>query len=142
MANDSSRISKRSEISSEYKWKLEDIYASNDLWEEDYKKVKQLAEKLSEYKTSLDESSTKLLECLNASTEMMRLFEKVYVYAQMKSHEDTANAFYQGLADRSDSLSVEVSSADSFIVPGILAIPDDKLNAFIGENEDLQFYSV
>lgn len=141
MANEGSRIPKRSEVSPDNKWKLEDIYPSMDLWEEDYKEVKSLASKLSEYKGILNQSSTKLLECLNADTEMNRLFDKVYVYAQMKSHEDTTDGFYQGIADRADSLGTFVSSANSFIVPGILELPDEILNNFIEENEDLGFYS-
>ena len=141
MVSESSRIPKRSEVSSEDKWSLEDIYASMDLWEEDYKEVRSLASKLSEYKGLLNQSSTKLLECLNADAEMNRLFDKVYVYAQMKSHEDTTDAFYQGIADRADSLGTFVSSANSFIVPGVLEIPDETLNEFIDENEDLGFYS-
>lgn len=141
MANQSSKIPRRSEVSSEYKWKLEDIYTSADLWEDDYRKVKELASKLSEYKGSMNQSSTRLLECLNADAEMSRLFEKVYVYAQMKSHEDTADAFYQGLADRADSLGTLVSSANSFIVPEILEMPGEVLDQFINENEDLAFYS-
>ncbi|MDF2673561.1 MAG: pepF, partial [Clostridiales bacterium] len=136
-----SRIPKRSEVSCDNKWRLEDIYPSMNLWEEDYKEVKALALKLSEYKTLLNQSSTKLVECLNADAEMNRLFDKVYVYAQMKSHEDTTDGFYQGIADRADSLGTFVSSANSFIVPGILELPDETLNNFIEENEDLGFYS-
>jgi oligoendopeptidase F len=141
MANEGSRIPKRSEVSCDNKWRLEDIYPSMNLWEEDYKEVKALALKLSEYKTLLNQSSTKLVECLNADAEMNRLFDKVYVYAQMKSHEDTTDGFYQGIADRADSLGTFVSSANSFIVPGILELPDETLNNFIEENEDLGFYS-
>lgn len=141
MPNNSSKIPKRSEIPSEYKWKLEDIYLSSDLWEADYSKVKELASRLSEYKGTLNQSSARLLECLNANAELNRLFEKVYVYAQMKSHEDTTNGFYQGLADRSESLGVVVSGASSFITPEILAMPDELLDGFINENEDLGFYS-
>lgn len=141
MANQSSRIPKRSEVSSDNKWKLEDIYPSNDIWEEDYKRVKSFAATLPGYKGLLNQSSTKLLECLNADAEMNRLFEKVYVYAHMRSHEDTTDSFYQGLADRADSLGVLVSSANSFIVPEILDMPDELLDQYINENEDLAFYS-
>lgn len=141
MENGNSRIPKRSEVAPENKWKLEEIYASIDLWEEDFKKVKELAAKLSEYKGLINKSSSVLLECLNADAQMNRLFEKVYVYAQMKSHEDTAVSIYQGLADRSESLGTHISSANSFIVPEILGIPEDVLDGFIKENKDLAFYS-
>ncbi|MDF2521798.1 MAG: oligopeptidase [Clostridia bacterium] len=140
MANKSTSIPKRSEIPDEYKWKLEDIYSNNDLWEKDFAEVKSLASKLGQYKGTLAESSDNLLKCLDASAKTSRLFEKVYVYAQMRSHEDSANSFYQSYADRSDSLSVEVSSAGSFVVPEVLAIPDERLAGFIKENEKLAFY--
>ncbi|HQI17262.1 MAG TPA: oligoendopeptidase F, partial [Bacillota bacterium] len=140
MVNKGSNIPKRSEIPEEYKWRLEDIYASNDLWEKDFQKVKQMADSLLPYKEAMAESADKLLECLNMSTEMSRLFEKVYVYAHMRSHEDSTDSFYQGLADRADSLGVTVGSTGSFIVPGILAVPDETLEAFLKESEGLRFY--
>ena len=140
MLQKGSGIPKRNEIPQEYKWRLEDIYASNDLWEKDYQKVKEMADKLSPYREVMSDNAAKLLECLNLSTEMTRLFEKVYVYAHMKSHEDSTNSLYQGFADRVDSLGVTVNSANSFIVPGILAIPDEKFNGYLKESEGLRFY--
>jgi len=133
-------IPKRNEIPEEYKWKLEYIYASDDLWEADYQKVKEMADNLSSYKEIIGESAEGLLDCLNKSTGMIRLFEKTFVYAHMRSHEDSTNSFYQGLADRADSLEVTVYSANSFIEPGILAIPDEKLEAFLKKSEGLRFY--
>jgi oligoendopeptidase F len=140
MINSGSSIPKRDEIPREYKWELEAIYASNELWEKDYIRVKEMAEALSAYRETMGESAEQLLECLNLNTEMSRLFEKTYVYAHMRSHEDSTDSFYQALADRVDSLGVTVGSASSFIVPGILAIPDEKLDGFLKESEGLSFY--
>jgi oligoendopeptidase F len=140
MSMKAASIPKRNEIPEEYKWKLEDIYASNDLWEKDFSEVKSLATKMISFKDSIGASSDSLLKCLDANAEMNRLFEKVNVYAHMRSHEDSANGYYQGLADRTESLAVGVSSASSFIVPEILSISDDRLNAFIKENVKLAFY--
>lgn len=139
MSNTNS-IPKRSEISSEYKWKLEDIYSSDSLWEEDFKKVKEMAGKLSGLKGKLSKSSEELLECLELDASMNRLFEKVYVYANMRSHEDTTNSHYQSFASRADSLGVEVSGADSFVVPEILDISDETIKAFMEGNEGLRLY--
>ncbi|HWQ30313.1 MAG TPA: oligoendopeptidase F [Negativicutes bacterium] len=136
----SSSLPKRKDVPQESKWRLEDIYPSNDLWEKDYQKVKEMAEALSPFRENMSESADRLLECLDTSTEMTRLFEKVYVYAHMRSHEDSTDSYYQGLADRTYSLGVTVSSANSFIVPGILAIPDEKLKGFLAESEGLRFY--
>jgi oligoendopeptidase F len=140
MLNNSGSIPKRNEIPEQFKWKLEDIYESNELWEKDFAEVKNFAVKLVDYKDKLGISADNLLKCMEANARINRLFEKVYVYAQMRSHEDSANGYYQGLADRTESLAVEVSSAGSFIVPEILSIPDDKLNSFIESNGELAFY--
>lgn len=140
MLNSSASIPKRNEIPEQFKWKLEHIYESNELWEKDFAKVKELAIKLEDFKGKLELSAENLLECMDANAGISRLFEKVYVYAQMRSHEDSANGYYQGLADRTESLAVEVSSASSFIVPELLSIPDEKLSSFIQSNEKLAFY--
>ena len=97
MMQNSSGIPKRDEIPQEHKWILEDIYSSNDLWEKDYQKVKEMADVLSPHKETMSESAASLLLCLELSTEMTRLFEKVYVYAHMRSHEDSTDSLYQGL---------------------------------------------
>ncbi|OGO78557.1 MAG: oligoendopeptidase F [Clostridiales bacterium GWB2_37_7] len=134
-------LPKRNEIPEQFKWKLEDIYESNEAWEKDFAKAKLLASNLKDFKDKIGESSDSLLKCLEAQAEVSRLFEKVYVYAQMRSHEDSSNGYYQGLADRTDSLSVAISSASSFIVPEILSIQDDELSSFFKENEKLSFYN-
>lgn len=140
MSNISLKVPKRTEVSSEDKWKLEHIYESNDLWEEDFIKLKELSAKLITLKNTMAESAENLANSLKTNSEIERLFEKVYVYAHMRSHEDTTNAYYQGLADRSDSLNSELSSGNSFITPGILAMPEEKLKKFIEENKDLKLY--
>ncbi|MDF2839561.1 MAG: oligopeptidase [Clostridia bacterium] len=140
MSMKTASIPKRNEIPDQFKWKLEEIYASNDLWEKDFVEVKNLASKLESFKNKIGVSSENLLQCLDANAQMQRLFEKVYVYANMRSHEDSTNGYYQGLADRTESLAVEVSSASSFIVPEILSLSDDQLAAFMKENDKLNFY--
>ena len=47
------RLQKRDEISDEYKWKLEDMYETDELWEAECEKASQLAERLSGFKGHL-----------------------------------------------------------------------------------------
>lgn len=131
---------KRKEVKEEYKWKLEDIYPSAELWEEDYKKVKEMGNRLSAYSGKVGQSSSTLIEVIELSTGLSRLFEKVYVFAHMKSHEDSTDSFYQGLADRADALGVEVETSSSFVLPELISIPNEDLNIFYKENNDLKFY--
>ena len=83
------------------------MYTSNDLWEMDFKKVKELSAKLVNFKGTLGQAATNLLNCLNADVESSRLFEKVSVYANMRSDEDTTNTVPDG---SQETIGVEVES--------------------------------
>ena len=54
----------RSEVDQKYKWKLEDIYSSDDMWENDFKEIKKLLPEISGFKEKLKESPVTFLECL------------------------------------------------------------------------------
>lgn len=134
------KIRKRSEVPDKYKWNLSAIYSDDALWEKDFIKVRNMAQSLSKYRGTLEASSENLFNCLEDETQMSRLYEKVMVYAHMRSHQDTTNSHYQSLSDRADSLGIEISSAGSYITPEILSIPDEKINSFIKENDKLKVY--
>ena len=133
-------IKKREKIASQYKWKLEDVYPDEQLWEEDFESIKKLAEELDSLKGSLVSSATALLKVLKLSDELGRKSEKIYVYARMRRDENNANSRYQALFDRAEGLSIKVGSITSFIVPEILSIPQTDLAKFMQANQDLAVY--
>ena len=131
---------KREEISDEFKWAIEDLYANDELWEVDFKKVGELAEKLKGFQGTLGESCEQLSQYMETYVEMSKLFEKVYVYANQKLHENTGNPAYQALSGRAQSLGVLTGESTAFFEPEILAIPTDKFQEYMKE-ESLQKYS-
>ena len=136
----SNALPTRSEIDPQYKWDLEAIYPNEQAWESDYKQAKELAKKLKEYEGKLKNSAKELLQVLTLSDEISEIIGRVFVYARMKKDEDNTNAKYQALADRANSLSIEVNSVSSFIVPEILSIPTDTLKTYIQQEKGLQLY--
>lgn len=138
--NKSKTLPKRNEIPEEFKWRLEDIYASNDLWEQDVAKAKEMAAKISSYQGTLGQSGSRLLEVLTLQDELTKTMDQIYVYARMRRDEDNANATYQALTDRATTLSVQTYSALSYIQPEILAISDERLNQFVKEEAGLEHY--
>lgn len=136
----SGQTKKREEIADEYKWKLEDIYANEDLWDKDFQKAKSQMEEVEKFQGTLGNSAVQLLDVLRLSDELGRKMEKLYVYARMRRDEDNANSHYQALFDRIEGLSIQVGSTTSYIVPEIISIPEDIINTFVDENKDLQLY--
>ncbi len=130
---------KRTEIPQEYQWKMEDLYATNEAWEADFVKLQKGIEELKSFEGTLAQSAENLLKMQEKSDELNQLAEKVYVYANQRLHEDTGNAYYQGLSGRAQMLLVQMSEASSYIEPEILEIPDDLLKEML-KTEGLQKY--
>jgi len=130
----------RKEIPEQYKWRLEDIYATDELWERDFQQIQKMAGEVESYRGKLGQSAITLLAVLQAEERLQELMEKVYVYARMRRDEENSNPVYQALTDRADSLNTSVEATLSFIVPEILAIPADILQRFRQEESALARY--
>ncbi|USG63456.1 oligoendopeptidase F [Brevibacillus ruminantium] len=140
--NKSKTLPKRSEVPAEFKWRLEDMYASDSDWEKDVEKVKQLVEQVAGKKGQLTASGEQLLEALQLQDELLKTLDQVFVYARMRRDEDNVNSKYQALTDRATSLSTQVYGAISYIQPEILEIPEEKLAKWLEEVKGLQHYRI
>ncbi|KUK07814.1 MAG: Oligoendopeptidase F, partial [Caldanaerobacter subterraneus] len=132
-------LRERSEIDERYKWRLEDIYKNEELWEEDYRKVKELLKEIVKFKGKI-RTSKDLLEVLKLNDQIGMTASKIFAYARMRRDEDNTNSKYQALSDKAMRLNIEVMSATSFIVPEILSIETEKLRNMIEELEELKIY--
>lgn len=133
-------LRKRSEIPAQYKWNMQDMFATDELWEEEAEKLLGLAKELSQYQGKLGESAATLLEFLKKSDEVSYYAERVFVYAGQKYHEDTAVSKYQGYSAKADDISVAVGSSVAFMEPEILAIDEAKLEQFFKDEPELEHY--
>jgi len=140
--NKTKTLPKRSEIPQEFKWRLEDIYASDSEWEQDVQKVKQFVQEISAKKGTLAQSGKHLLDALTLQDELLKTLDQVYVYARMRRDEDNTNSTYQALTDRATGLSTQVYSAISYIQPEILAIPTDELKRMLETEPGLEQYRI
>ncbi|SDJ88440.1 oligoendopeptidase F [Paenibacillus sp. OK060] len=133
-----SQLLKRSEVPTEQTWKLEDLFADQKAWDQEYEEVSSLTKKASEFKGKLNKPET-LKSCFELEDEISLKTERLFVYARMHQDEDTANPTYQNLSQKAQKLSVQVGEALSYVTPEILSLPDDQLDALIS-NEKLSAY--
>ena len=134
-----SNLPLREEIDDIYKWKLEDIYENEELWEKDYSEVKSQLSLFDEYRGNVN-TAEKLLGVLKLKDEVTMKVDRLFTYARMRRDEDNSRSKYQALADRAMSLVVELSSRTSFIEPEILSLSEEKIMNFLEQNEDLKLY--
>jgi len=129
----------RDEIQKEYKWKLEDIFKCDELWEEEYNEVKAKLDEIKNFKGKINTPDI-LHDVLRLKDHIGQKLERLFTYARMRRDEDNTRAKYQALADRALALAVEVSSALSFVEPEILAISEEKLRSFLQQKDELKLY--
>jgi len=130
----------RNDVDPRSTWRLEDLFETEQEWEKAFSRAGEMIEAAGGMKGTLGESAGSLLKCLKLSDEMGELLGKVFVYAHMKSHQDTRDNAARAMADRATSLSVAASGAESFIMPEILAIPADRIEAFMRSEKSLEPY--
>ncbi|KRL10012.1 oligoendopeptidase F [Schleiferilactobacillus perolens DSM 12744] len=130
----------RDQVPEELTWDLTKIFATDADWEKAFAQVKADSAALKQYAGTLKGSGTALLQGIQAVLSVLRVFEKVYVYASMKSDQDTANAHYQSYDAQVSALAATISADTAFMEPEILAIPADKLTQFFQDEPKLADY--
>ncbi|NCA67721.1 MAG: hypothetical protein EOM87_06635, partial [Clostridia bacterium] len=110
----------RSAIPLQYKWDLTKIVATDEEWEQRFSAVKESIAAVVAYRNTLNEEA-KFLECFKLKDKISVEFERLYVYANMKSHEDIRIAKYQEMCSRISMSAAELSAKMSFVVPEIIA---------------------
>ena len=134
------KIRKRSEIPVEDTWAIEDLYSTDEAWEEDLKALEADREMLASYEGKLGQSGQMLFEYLskmeNADVRAGRLGN----YAMRMSDVDTRDATYQAMTGRFMSVAVGIGAACSFETPEIMTISDEKLEGFYQECPALNKY--
>lgn len=130
----------RGEINDDYKWRLEDMIASESNWEDAFKEVTSLSDEMLKFTGQLAKSSDILLECLTKRDTLLNKLTTIYVYSHMRFHENTNNSNSQSKVEKVKSLNVTVMSSLSFIEPEISLIPEKTLKKYISSNKGLLLY--
>ncbi|MGP4073907.1 oligoendopeptidase F [Piscibacillus sp. B03] len=140
MTETATGLKTREEVPEHLTWDLEAIFPTDDDWEKEFEALKLDFPKIEQYKGKIAESSEKLLAVLKFEDEIRIRLEKLYVYAHMRSDQDTANSKYQDQNARAQSLATHMMSAFSFVTPEILSMTDEQIESFLKQNDELKHY--
>ncbi len=119
-------VFERENVEAKFKWKLEDIFASNEAWEESYFATDERIPHLAKYQDNLKDDDS-IFECLDLSTRIIHDIMRLYCYAKMRRDEDSRKAEYQAMSDRAQMLIVKYSSIASFITPELCELSKERL---------------
>ena len=134
------RLPKREEVAQELTWRLEDIYDDEAKWEEELKKLGEVADVVASYQGKLSESAANLLGLCKADEEMSLLLDRVHGYAHMREDQDTANSKYQAMKQCAMTAYMQSAEKSAFMNPEILQLSDEKLESYYAELPELLRY--
>ncbi|WP_204435623.1 oligoendopeptidase F [Amphibacillus cookii] len=140
LTTETGKLQTRDQVREERTWRLEDIFETDALWEEERMSVLNELDKFKQYQGRLDESADDLYQLLKLEDQVSERVGKLYTYAHMRYDQDTTNSYYQGLNAQAQMLYTQTASTMSFIVPEILQIDPDCLEGFIEEKQELKMY--
>lgn len=133
-------LPKREEMDPAFCWKMEDLYANEEDWAAEAKLVEEKTTELQNMQGKLKNGAEALLQVLKFNDEIGKLFERVYVYANQRYHQDTGNQTYQGMTAKAAALMTKYSDAAAFIEPEILELDEAELRSWMDTSEELAVY--
>lgn len=134
------RLLKRSEVKESYCWNIKDIYISDEDWESDYEQIKSKISYYNRLKNDAEKNAKSLLKLLDFNFQIEKNAEKLYVYANQKSHEDMTVSIYQDMAARAAALLVKLEDSAAFISPFIMSLGEEKIDKFVASEPGLRIY--
>ena len=134
------QIKKRSEISEQDKWAIEDLYPSDEAWEQTLATLEDAKNALAAFAGRLGESGQTLYDFLCLSEQTGVTAHRLANYCMRKADEDTREAKYQAMTGKFISVAVAMDAATSFETPEIMAITDEQLDDFYAQCPALERY--
>ena len=134
------RIPERSEIPAEDKWAIEDLFSTDELWEQSLASLAEDQAYLTSFAGRLQDSPETLYAFLERTEQVNARAELLANYAMRKSDEDTRDPAYQAMVGKFMSVVVELSAATSFDTPQIMAISEETLEDFYSRYPKLERY--
>ena len=128
----------RSKIDNKYKWKLEDLYKDIKEYEKDITLLNNLVEEFKTYKGKILENENTFLKVLELNEKIDMISNKLYVYVNMKLHEDTREGKYQELSGNLDILLSNISEMTSFFIPELLEHDYKEIKEYIDKFDKLK----
>ena len=124
----------RKEIPENLKWKITDVFPSDEAWEEEYKAVeKEYGEyDFSVFRGKLSDKKT-LLACFALSATVSRRLEKLFLYANIRHDEDVRIAKNTSALAMVGALYSKIFAGFSFVEPELTALDDGVLQSFIDD---------
>ena len=134
-------VPERIDIDERYKWDLSDMYRDTQAWEADREKFIDALPTLERFRGQLSTDGPTLLAAIKAMQSVETIIANLYVYAGLRSYEDTRASENAARFSEAQSLYARYQETLSFFTPELLAIPEHTLSQFLASTPGLAVYT-
>lgn len=133
-------LPKRRDVPKERQWNIENVFATQDAWEEAFAQLDARIPTLEPFAGRLSESGQVLWEAIEALMDVYVLRWRISLYAGMLRSGDAGDQSAAALVGRVSAIGSRLGAATAFFDPELLAIPEDSLERFYEDEPKLQRY--
>ena len=131
----------RADIPAKYKWDMTNIYATEQDFEADYQKAADMVAAFPAHAATMGQSAEGLLAMFTDFTSMLRVVEKLYMYAHLSADADTTDNHYQAMMGKMRNLFNKLGSASFFVTPALIRLDSDTVEKWMEECPALRAFS-
>lgn len=130
----------RADIPAKYKWDLTKIYKTEEDFERDMQKAREITERVGAHKDDMISSPECLYNTFADFFDAQRVISKLYEYAARSFDVDTSENKYQALSAKVMDLYNKLGEVSFFITPYLLKLDRETLDAWFASYPKLEYY--
>jgi oligoendopeptidase F len=130
----------RAHIPDQYKWKLQDLYPSDEAWNAAKEKATAEIPSIRPFKGTLDTSASHLADALDLTARLNKDVFRLYSYASLNSDQDTRVPKYRGMVQEMVQVASQLGAETAFMEPEILKIDQAVADRFVSSEPRLKIY--
>ena len=128
----------RGHIDAKYKWKLGDLYASDQAWAKAKAALSKNVVAFERHKGHLGDGAKALADALSELGGLQNELQRIVVYAHSRSDENTRLAAPRAMRAEADSLSVQLDTVTAWLRPELLTLPDATIQTALAKDKRLR----
>ena len=125
----------RKDIDERLKWDTTSIYAKDEDFYREIEEINKLSQELGEFEGKITSNLQTFKAFIKLDEKLSRKLEKAYVYASLRSDEDTRVTKYQEMSQIATNTYVAVAQASSFVRPELLATDYELIKEYLKDPE-------
>lgn len=126
----------------QYIWDLSELYISRAAWATELERLRAQVDFLAPYAGKLGDDSATLLAALEANSAFARELARLWTYASNLRNTNLGAPEGQEIVGRVQALGQSASAAQSFLVPEIVSLGEERIMTYIAAEPGLEKHSL